>query len=57
MSKKSVIVENNKKINKIVHAQTVMMQSELDLLKVKSGAKGTSDAVKAAVDFYLEAKK
>lgn len=39
---------------KIVHAQTVISQDDLDALKEKSGESTTKDALAAAVQHYLE---
>ncbi|MFH0904255.1 MAG: DUF5371 family protein [Methanobacteriota archaeon] len=39
---------------KLVHAQTVLMQEDLDKLKERSGEHATKDAISKAVEHYLE---
>lgn len=48
--------ETNKEIKpiKIVHAQTIMLQSDLDKLKAKSKQESTKDALSMAVQYYIE---
>ncbi|MEL4305316.1 DUF5371 family protein [Methanococcoides sp. LMO-2] len=39
---------------KIVHAQTVLAEDQLEALKKKTGETSTKDALSKAVDHYLE---
>ncbi|MHC1576495.1 MAG: DUF5371 family protein, partial [Methanosarcinaceae archaeon] len=39
---------------KIVHAQTVLAEEQLEALKKKTNEPSTKDALSAAVDHYLE---
>ena len=43
-----------KQEDKIVYVQGVMLQSDLDKLKEKTGEENTKDAVNAAIEAYLE---
>lgn len=40
--------------DKIVYVQGVMLQSDLDKLKAKTGEDNTKDAVNAAIEAYLK---
>lgn len=41
-------------MSKIIHAQMVIMEDDLNSLKQKTGEKNTKDALAKAVDHYLE---
>ena len=41
---------------KLVHAQTILLEDDLDKLKERSGEHTTKDAISKAVDHYLECK-
>lgn len=43
-----------KENNKIVYVQGVIKQSDLDMLKEKTGECNTKDAVNAAIEAYLD---
>ena len=39
---------------KLVHAQTILLQDDLDKLKERSGEQATKDAISKAVEHYLK---
>ena len=41
-------------MKKVVYAQTVLFEEELDELKKLTGEEATKDALRKAVEFYLE---
>jgi len=41
---------------KLVHAQTILLEDDLDKLKERSGEHTTKDAISKAVDHYLDCK-
>lgn len=43
-------------MSKLVHAQTILLEDDLDKLKERSGEHTTKDAISKAVDHYLECK-
>ena len=38
----------------LVHAQTILTDGELTLLKQKAGTQSTKDAIRVAIVYYLE---
>jgi len=43
--------------NRIVHAQTVILEDQLELLKQKTKQTETKEAIRIAIEAYLEASK
>ena len=47
---------NDKMKNRIIHAQTVMLEEQLEKLKEKTKQTETKEAIRIAIEAYLEAK-
>ena len=43
-------------MSKLVHAQTILTQDQLNELKERTGESATKDAISKAIDHYLDCK-
>jgi len=51
------IIRKNSQMEKIEHAQTVLMSSVLRKLKIKAHTESTMEALQIAVDAYINSKR
>ncbi|MHC1593646.1 MAG: DUF5371 family protein, partial [Methermicoccaceae archaeon] len=51
--KQHIIIMRNTCMSKIVHAQTVITEDDLNALKEKTGESSTKDSIAKAIEHYL----